>query len=205
MPVGLLAFALTWTLRELPLRTTTRAVDQADRLAPTSRPSIRTSDEEMSRAIWSLLSRERRSEVYGGMVTSAGLSISPRAGWLLLRVGEHRGDSRAALARCLCISVSDLESRMNELTQAGLVAPGQAEPEPSQASLVAPGQAEPELTAAGESAYARLLAARHERIERLLDGWHREQHPRLLELLTSITHELAASPERPGRDLDRVG
>ena len=191
VPVGALAFALTWTLKELPLRTTTRAVDQADRLAPTARPTIRTSDEEMRRAISSLLGRERRREVYGGMVTSAGLTLPARAGWLLLRVGEHQGDTCTALARRLSIGVPDLDGRLAELGEPGYLQSGQGGPEdPLQ------------LTEAGELAYAKMFAARQDRIARLLDGWQPEQHPRLLELLTSVTHELAASSERPGRDLD---
>ena len=62
-----------------------------------------------------------------------------------------------------------------------------------------------ELTESGQSAYARILAASEARISALLVGWHPELHPRLLELLAGITHDLAASDERPGRDLDRVG
>ncbi len=191
VPVGALAFALTWTLKELPLRTTTRAVDQADRLAPTARPTVRTSEEEMRRALSALLSRERRREVYAGMVAAAGTGVPPRAGWLLLRVGEHRGESRGALAQCLRISVPDLGNRLTDLVQADYVQDG-----PADAHQPA------ELTPAGESAYTRLLAARQERIARLLEGWQPEHHPRLLHLLDVITHELAASHERPGPDLD---
>jgi len=191
VPVGALAFALSWTLKELPLRTTTRAVDPADRLAPTARPTIRTSEEEMRRAVSSLMHRERRREVYGGMVTSAGLDLSPRAGWLLLRVGEHSGESWAALAQRLSISIADLSDRMRELVAAGYVPSGRPEP-----------AAPLGLTPAGLLAHAQLLEARKDRISALLDGWHAELHPRLLELLSAITHELAASPERPGRDLD---
>jgi EmrB/QacA subfamily drug resistance transporter len=194
VPVGVLAFALTWTLKELPLRTTTRAVDPADRLAPTARPTVRTSEEEMRRALSALLSRERRREVYGGLVAAAGTGVSPRAGWLLLRAGEHCGETRDALARCLFINVPDLNNRLTELVQAGYVRGGSAD-----ASRPA------ELTPAGESAYTRLFAARQDRIARLLEGWQPEQHPRLLQLLNDITHELAASHERPGPDLDVAG
>jgi EmrB/QacA subfamily drug resistance transporter len=194
VPVGVLAFALTWTLKELPLRTTTRAVDPADRLAPTARPTVRTSEEEMRRALSALLSRERRREVYGGLVAAAGTGVSPRAGWLLLRAGEHCGETRDALARCLFINVPDLNNRLTELVQAGCVRGGSAD-----ASRPA------ELTPAGESAYTRLFAARQDRIARLLEGWQPEQHPRLLQLLNDITHELAASHERPGPDLDVAG
>jgi EmrB/QacA subfamily drug resistance transporter len=191
VPVGALAFALTWTLKEQPLRATTRAVDPADRLAPTSRPTIRTSDEEMRRAISTLLSRERRRDIYGGIVASAGLNLSPRAGWLLLRVGEHNGESAAGLASHLSISISELDRRMAELTEAGYVKPGPPDPIRAQ-----------ELTPAGQSAYAKMFAASQDRIAQLCSGWNPELHPRLLELLSEITHELAASGERPGRDLE---
>jgi EmrB/QacA subfamily drug resistance transporter len=193
VPVGAVAFLLTWTPKELPLRRTSRAVDQADRLAPTARPTIRTSDQEMRRAVSSLLSRERRREVYSQLVSASGVAVSPRAGWLLLRLGEHRGESRGVIAGRLFISVPELSGRMTELVQAGYVA--RAEPGPDAAD---------ELTASGRDAYARIFAARQDLIERLLDGWHPELHPRLLELVTEITHELAASGERPDPDLDLV-
>ncbi len=93
IPVGAVAFVLTWMLRELPLRSTSRAVDPADRLAPTARPTIRTSDEEMRRAVSTLLVRERRREVYSHLVAASGIVVTPRAGWLLLRLGEHLGES----------------------------------------------------------------------------------------------------------------
>ncbi|HEX5187947.1 MAG TPA: MDR family MFS transporter [Streptosporangiaceae bacterium] len=193
VPVGVVAFALTWTLRELPLRKTSRAVDQADRLAPTSRPTVRTSDEEMRRAVSSLLGRERRREVYSQLVTASGIGVSPRAAWLLLRLGEHRGESRQMLARRLFITVPELTRRMTELVQAGYVLP--AEPLPD---------APDELTEPGEAAHARVFAAREEMIGRLLEDWQPELHPRLLELLKEITHELAAGSERPDPRLDPV-
>ncbi|HEX9063885.1 MAG TPA: MFS transporter [Streptosporangiaceae bacterium] len=194
VPVGALAFVLTFTLKELPLRKTAGAVDPADRLAPTARPTVRTSEEEMSRAVSSLLHREVRHEVYSGLVAKSGIGVSPRAGWLLLRVGEHAGESRAELAHCLGITMADLSDRMSELVQAGYVQPD---------GTSAPGEPE-RMTEAGQSAYDRIFAARHDRIALLLDGWQPEQHPQLLALLTRITHELAASHERPGPDLDRV-
>ena len=192
-PVGAVAFMLTWTLKELPLRRTSRAVDQADRLAPTARPTVRTSDEEMRRAVSSLLGRERRREIYSELVAASGVAVSPRAGWLLLRLGEHSGEPRAQLARSLSISVQQLSSRMTELVQAGYVMP--AEPEPAAAD---------QLTESGQAAYARIFAASQDLIARMLDGWQPDLHPRLRELLREITHELAASSERPDPDLDLV-
>jgi EmrB/QacA subfamily drug resistance transporter len=192
IPVGAIAFVLTWTLRELPLRRTSSAVDPADRLAPTARPTIRTSEEEMRRAVSTLFARERRREVYSQLVAASGIAMSPRAGWLLLRLGEHYGESRAALARRLFISTEELGDRMTELVGVGCVVPA-GTPDESD-----------ELTEPGRSACARIFAARQERIALLLDGWHPQQHPRLLQLLAEITHELAASHERPGPDLEHA-
>jgi EmrB/QacA subfamily drug resistance transporter len=191
VPVGALAFALSWTLKELPLRATALAVDQADRLAPTSRPTIRTSEDEIRRAVSTLLSREHRRQVYASLVAAAGIDLAPRAGWLLLRLGEHRGESRAAVARCLSIGVPDLDDRLADLVRAGYVA-----------HLPADASRPVELTPAGETAYTRLFGARQERVARLLDDWQPQQHPRLMQLLRTITHELAAGHEPPGPDLD---
>jgi EmrB/QacA subfamily drug resistance transporter len=190
VPVGAVAFLLTWTLRELPLRQTSRAVDQADRLAPTARPTFRTSEEEMQRAVSALLMRDRRRQLYGDLVAKSAIAVSPRAGWLLLRLGEHHGESRAALARHLSISVPELNTRMTELVEVGYVEPA-GTPDDADA-----------LTESGREAHARIFAASQERIALLLEGWHPRQHPRLLEFLGKITHELAASHERPGSDLE---
>jgi hypothetical protein len=189
VPAGALAFLLSWTLKEIPLRTTTRAPDPADTLAPTARPSVRDSTQEMERAVTSLLSRERRRAVYSELVEAAGLSpLAPRAGWLLLRVGEHPGMSRPDLARLLHVPAADLDHRLAELAGAGYLAPD--------------GEGQPlTLTATGTAAHANLLRAREERLHRLCADWHPERHPELAALLRRITHQLAAS-EHPGRDLE---
>lgn len=191
VPAGALAFLLTWTLREVPLRSTTRAPDPADTLAPTARPSVRDSAQEMERAITSLLSRERRRAVYRELVAAAGLDLPPRAGWLLLRVGEHPDMSSHGLARLLQLADADLRERLTELTGPGYVTPAGLDGRPLQ------------LTALGQAAYQHLLRAREDRLRRLCADWHPERYPELEALLTSITHQLAASGERPGRDLDR--
>src|ERR1700730_1710787 len=54
-PVGALAFGLTFLLKEVPLRDTTRALDRADSTAPTAIPAARDSAQEMERALLTLL------------------------------------------------------------------------------------------------------------------------------------------------------
>jgi DNA-binding MarR family transcriptional regulator len=191
VPVGLVAFALSWTLKELPLRTTTRAVDPADSLAPTSRPTVRTSAQEMERALSRLLSREGRRVIYTELTDQADLRCPPRAAWLLLRVGEHRTDSCTTLARHLHITTDDLDARLTELVAAGYLK-----------AVTADRNRPLTLTDTGEESLGRLFAARQDRISHLLAGWRPEEHPELLQLLSRFTHELAASTERPGRDLE---
>jgi EmrB/QacA subfamily drug resistance transporter len=191
VPFGVLAFGLSWTLKDVPLRTSTGAPDPADTLAPTSRPTVRTSDQEMERALTALLSRERRRDVYARLISTASVKTTPRAAWLLLRVGEHPGLGRHELAEHLYMTDADLERRLGELVAAGYAGPladGPAEPVP--------------LTEAGQHAFDELFRARHAAIARLAAGWDPEQHPRLVELLTRITHQLAAGSETPGPDLD---
>jgi MFS family permease len=191
VPFGVLAFGLSWTLKDVPLRTTTGAQDPADTLAPTSRPTIRTSDQEMERALTALLSRERRRDVYTRLISAASVKTTPRGAWLLLRVGEHPGWGRNELAEHLYMTDADLERRLAELVAAGYARPladGPAEPVP--------------LTEAGQHAFDELFQARHDAIARLAAGWDPEQHPRLVELLTRLTHQLAAGSETPGPDLD---
>ncbi len=191
VPFGALAFALSWTLRDVPLRTTVSQPDPASTLAPTAMPTTRTSDQEMERALTKLLSRDRRREVYQHIAADAGVKAEPRVAWLLLRVGEHPGWGRHHLARHLLMTDADLERRLGELVTSGYA---RALPED-------PGEPVP-LTEAGQRAFESLYRVRHDRIARLAADWDPEQHPHLVALLTRLTHQLGASDETPGHDLD---
>ncbi|HEY2309388.1 MAG TPA: MFS transporter, partial [Streptosporangiaceae bacterium] len=193
-PFGALAFLLSWTIKDIPLRTTAGKPDPADTLAPTSRPTMRTSDQEMERALTSLLGREQRREVYARLVTMAGIGASPRAAWLLLRVGQHPGMTRRDLAALLSLTDAELERRLTELVAIGYVRalrPDLDQPIP--------------LSEAGQHAFDALFRARQQSVARLAEDWDPEQHPGLVALLDRLTHQLAASGEAPGPDLDHAG
>jgi len=193
-PFAAVAFVLAWTIKDIPLRTTASTPDPADTLAPTARPTIRTSDQEMERALTRLLGRELRREVYARLVTSAGIAASPRAAWLLLRVGQHPGMPRRDLAALLHLSDAELERRLTELVATGYVRVLPADL----------GQPVP-LSEAGRRAFGALFRARQESIARLAADWHPDQHPGLVSLVDQLTHQLAASSEAPGPDLDHAG
>ena len=191
VPFGVLAFALSWTLKDVPLRTTTGTPDPADTLAPTSRPTIRTSDQEMERALTSLISRENRREIYQNIASDAGVKVAPRQAWMMLRVGEHPGWGRQDLAEHLHLSDTDLDQRLAELVTSGYL---QAPPADLSKQVT--------LTENGQRAYESLYQVGHDRIERLCADWEPEQHPHLRALVATLIHQLAASDERPDRDLD---
>jgi EmrB/QacA subfamily drug resistance transporter len=190
VPFAALAFVLSWTIKDVPLRTTTGTPDPADTLAPTARPTIRTSDQEMERALTSLISRQNRREIYQNLASGAGLKVPPREAWMLLRIGEHPGWSRHDLAGHLHLTDADLDRRLGELVASGYAPPLQAD-----VSQPVP------LTETGKDAFDRLFRVRHDRIERLAADWEPDQHPHLVALLTRLTHQLAASDESPGDDL----
>jgi EmrB/QacA subfamily drug resistance transporter len=190
VPFAALAFVLSWTIKDIPLRTTTSQPDPADTLAPTARPTIRTSDQEMERALTKLISRQNRREIYTDLAAGAGLKIPPREAWILLRVGEHPGWSRHKLAGHLHLTDVDLDHRLGDLVGSGY-AP----------ALTADGSQPVPLTKTGQDAFDRLFKVRHDRIERLAADWEPSQHPHLVALVTRLTHQLAADDEAPGNDL----
>jgi len=193
-PFGALAFLLSWTIKDIPLRTTAAQPDPADTLAPTARPTIRTSDQEMERALTRLLGREQRREVYARLVTTAGIAASPRAAWMLLRVGQHPETSRRDLAGLLHLTDAELERRLTELVAIGYVRALRADLD----------QPVP-LTEAGQHAFDVLFRARQESVARLAGDWDPDKHPALMSLLDRLTHQLATSGETPGPDLDHAG
>jgi DNA-binding MarR family transcriptional regulator len=183
-PFGALAFLLAWTIKDVPLRATTGTPDPADTLAPTARPTVRTSDQEMERALTRILGREQQREVYVRLATTAGIAASPHATWLLLRVGQHPGMSRRDLATLLQLPRAELERRLTELVAIGYVRGLREDLD----------QPVP-LTEAGKHAYDQLFQARHAAVTRLCADWDPDQHPGLLALLDQLTNQLAAHPD----------
>jgi EmrB/QacA subfamily drug resistance transporter len=197
-PVGALAFALSFLLKEVPLRDTTRAVDRADSTAPTSVPCTRDSAQEMERALITLFGRERRGEIYQNLAEEARVRISPRGCWLLYRVADHAPVTEAALAGQLGISTGELAERLTELTDSGFATVaddghGAAGDGTGPGAIVA-------LTPLGEQAAGRLERAREAGIDRLMTGWEPDHHPDLRRLLGQVTTTLVATDRPPQQD-----
>jgi DNA-binding MarR family transcriptional regulator len=135
--------------------------------------------------------RQRRREVYQDLAANAGVPVAPRTAWLLLCVGEHPGWGRHDLAVHLHMTDADLDRRLADLVKSGY-----ARPLPGDLSQPVP------LSEQGQRAFESLFRVRRERIARLAADWDPDQHPHLVALLTRLTHQLGASEETLGHDLD---
>jgi EmrB/QacA subfamily drug resistance transporter len=202
VPVGAVAFALTWLLPELHLRSTAAAVDPGDAFAL---PTSRSSAQELERALTVLASKEHRGELFGRLANRAGLALDPLATWLLLRINRHPDWDAARLAREHALGTERVRDAVAGLVRDGLVIHSVPEPQPG---------ADPALsaeclrvTAEGQSAAERIAAAHRSRMGELLDGWSAEEHAEIVALVQRLTAELlddAAAPAASPRELAEV-
>ena len=173
--VAVFAFVLTWFLREVPLRTSSRAPDPGEGLEGAHDDDrVR----EIERALSVLAAREERWGIYERLSARAQLDLPPPELWLLARLGERAPLKRAALAEELGVDTAQLDSPLASLCDEGYA---RAENGGSIA-----------LTATGKAGYERILEARRSGLRELLDGLEPADHPELQQLV-----------ERLGRDLVR--
>ena len=110
--IGAVAFALTWLLREVPLRRAAGVEGFGEGFAM---PRDATSLEEMERIVSSLVRRENRWRVYRQLGERAGVELSPGEHWLLARLGEGAE---------LDLADEQLAKPLRALRERGLVADG---------------------------------------------------------------------------------
>jgi EmrB/QacA subfamily drug resistance transporter len=163
--ISVVGFALTWLLREVPLRKTVKAEGVGESFAM---PRDATSLREMERIVTRLTRSENRWRLYERLASRAGIELSPDEHWLLARIGEGRQ-----------VEIEDgLVGTLGRLRDRGLV---------SGASL----------SPAGAELYERILAARRQALDELIEGWKPEEHEELRTLIDRLSHELASrAPSR---------
>jgi EmrB/QacA subfamily drug resistance transporter len=191
VPIAAVAFALTWLLKEVPLRKTTQVPNPADTLAPTAMPAARSSLDEIARALSVLMSREGRERSYGRLAARAGLELDPRSCWMLLRIHDHPADDLGDLARHLRVPSSSLAPLIDALVERGLVAfDGNVEHAMLEIRRFS-------LTDQGQLDIERLAAARRDILSELVADWAPEHHVELAELLTLLARESMDDPVPP--------
>jgi EmrB/QacA subfamily drug resistance transporter len=107
------AFLLTWLLRDVPLRATAPAEGIGESFAS---PREDRSDHELERIISGIASGRMRGEIYGRIVATSGLDLTPPEAWLLGRIAiEDRigglGPPRSASPEEIALTTARLLER----------------------------------------------------------------------------------------------
>jgi len=179
IPLALVAFALSWFLREVPLRTTS-SVGIGEGLGAT--PPARTSLDEVERSLARLGSADLRRRGYERLTALAGLDLPAGSSWILTRLAKQGPVAGEELARQASVTVDYGRPYVDRLVAEGMV-------QRTNGTLV--------LTDAGHEAADRLFAARREGLRELLADWSPEEYAELGELLTKLSRALL------GEDADR--
>ncbi|HZQ65041.1 MAG TPA: MFS transporter [Gaiellaceae bacterium] len=172
--ISLVAFLLTWLLRELPLRRAARAEGIGESFAS---PRDDSSERELERIATSLLRGETRTRVYRQLTARAGLDIAPAATWALARLRDRAPTGIAELADELALPRQRLEPLAAELEQRSLV-------EDDGGVL--------DLTPDGHDAVARLVDAGRAELTALLANWERPDDQELAPVLRRLAASLIA-------------
>jgi EmrB/QacA subfamily drug resistance transporter len=170
--IGVVAFALTWLIKELPLRDTvaTAGVGEAFAVPKDTDPLA-----ELARELSILTRREQAARLLERLAARAGVDIAPTETWLLARFHRDPSLDVEALAASYDLDPELVEAAVAHLEDEGLVA--------------ATG-AEHRLTTAGNETFGRLTRCGEERLTELLDGWEPEQHPELRSLVVALAAQI---------------
>jgi DNA-binding MarR family transcriptional regulator len=181
--VALTGFVISWLLPERPLRSTIAAA-AADIGAEMGETFPMPGDDDPLRqlalGLAALADRDVRRQHIERIVARAGVRLSPAAAWLLLQLEREPALDPVALGHAHGIEADRMEQALDELRERGLVAEVR-EPD---------GGAPRGLTAKGWDVFARLVAARRERLAELFAEWPAERHEELAAMVARLAREL---------------
>ena len=176
--MSVFAFALTWLLREIPLRETTRSEGLGESFAsPRDASSLR----ELERSLSSLASHENRWEAYERFAERAGVDLPPAELWLLARIEERQPVAERALRAELRVD-GGFASALDSLRSR---------------ALVDDDGGDISLTDAGADVRARMHDARCKGLEELLAGWEPERHAEIRRMVDELADSFARDMPRP--------
>ena len=180
VPVALVAFVLSWFLREVPLRRTASAPDLGEGIGAGS--TQRTSVEELERALLRLADTDLRRRGYDRLADLCGLELPGGSCWVLARLAKHGRAAGVELAKEAGVTVATGRPYVDKLVEAGYV-------NRVDGTL--------ELTTTGHVAADQVFEARRQGLEQMLSGWSPEEHADLGQMLTRLSRDLL------GEDADR--
>jgi EmrB/QacA subfamily drug resistance transporter len=168
---AVMAFLLTWWLREVPLRTTAQAPDPG---AGFHAARDNNPQRELERALSVLGNRQVRWERYERIAERAGVELDPPELWLLARLGERPPVEREELRAQLHADDRELDEALQALRARALI----------------DGDGQIALTHEGRAAYERIVAARCASLREALDGWSPDEHDEVRQLIDRLGRDL---------------
>ena len=179
IPLALVAFVLSWFLREVPLRATSSVgIGEGLGAAPPERSSV----DEVERSLVRLASADIRRRGYERLAALADLDLPAGSCWILTRLAKQGAVRSEDLARQANVTVDYGRPFVDRLVAEGM-------------AIRADGTVA--LTDTGRAAAERLFTARREGLRELLADWSPEEYAELGELLTKLSRALL------GDDADR--
>jgi DNA-binding MarR family transcriptional regulator len=181
---------LTLLLPERPLRRTIAATagEPGDEVAATfAQPVATESDSELARGLAIFANRDVQRAHIAQIVARAGLSLSPGAAWLLVRIEREPELDLAQLAEQYRIPIDRVAVMEHELETSGLVE-----------RVTSPDGARWRLTPAGCDSLNRLIDARRAHLADLIAEWPIEQREGVAQHLRAIAEALVPTVPTPG-------
>jgi EmrB/QacA subfamily drug resistance transporter len=188
VPLALVAFALSWFLREAPLRGEAADVGIDGAEASATAPG-RSCADEVERALSRLASTDIRRRGYERLAALAGLDLPASSCWVLTRLARQSAVAGKEVAR----PAGAGGGRAGGVGDGGVGdGDGDGDGWPYVDRLVAErmvarANGRLNLTPAGHAAADRLFAARREGLRELLADWSPQQHAELADLLNRLS------------------
>lgn len=180
--IAVVAFLLTWLLREVPLRGPTRSESVGESFAM---PRDATSLEELETIVIRLQARERRWAVYQRIARAFDLTLEPDGMWLVVQVCRRGPVPLAVLATRFGVPQRRLEEIAREPVASGLI-------EQENGVLRA--------TPDGTALFQRIVAAHRALLHELAARWSPEEHAEAKAMLDGLALDLIAElPVAPAR------
>jgi len=172
--VAVVAFILSWFIRELPLRDTVATGDMNDTFAtPRDTDSLTVVIDKVGR----LDRREGARTIVERVAARAGVDLPPAACWLLARSSEQPALDLPALSERARIETETLRLARERLLAQGLILDAADASSPCF------------LTAAGRETLDRLTSTGEQRLEALLREWRPEEHADLALMIAELARE----------------
>jgi hypothetical protein len=191
MGIAALGFVLVWLMPEQPLRRTVAAAagdSGTESGGAFARPQAPDSASEFLRGLSLLTNRDVQREFIEGMVARAGLSLSPAAAWLLVKLEQNPGLDVIDLGAHQRVPADRMRAAEAELRDAGLITNSSGEREKARV-----------LTPAGCETLNRLVQARREHVQDFIADWPTTRREDTAAFFHSLARELVPNVENGTR------